>query len=163
MNTFLTSFPLYTFTKRYDQKCQANIFHTECASVDFRWQNISYGDVYVLFNVRRLNKCIVLIFQWKCYYLTNLYLPVNKPPGTQDGKVITYPVKCGMKLDLLTLSQPNGGAMVEVWEWVSNFTPHFTIDVITCPCCDSTQLLLRCVFYGLFTFCWELGNWFNLK
>ena len=26
------------------------------------------------------------------------------------------------------------GHTVEVWEWVSNFSPHFIIDVITHPC-----------------------------
>ena len=37
---------------------------------------------------------------------------------------ITYPV-------------PNfNGEDVELWEWISNFTPHFIMDVITCPCWD---------------------------
>ena len=28
------------------------------------------------------------------------------------------------------------GATVEVWEWISNFIPHFTGHVITYPCWD---------------------------
>ena len=24
----------------------------------------------------------------------------------------------------------------KVWDWTSNFIPHFIMDVITCPCCD---------------------------
>ena len=32
---------------------------------------------------------------------------------------------------------PNfNGATVEVWEWISNFIPHFTTHVITNPCWD---------------------------
>ena len=30
----------------------------------------------------------------------------------------------------------NNGAAVEVWEWISNFTPHIIIDVITYQCWD---------------------------
>ena len=37
----------------------------------------------------------------------------------------------------ITYPFPNfNGATVEVWEWVSNLTPHFTMDVITYPCWD---------------------------
>ena len=28
------------------------------------------------------------------------------------------------------------GFNVEVWEWISNFIAHFTMDVSTCPCSD---------------------------
>ena len=32
---------------------------------------------------------------------------------------------------------PNfNGATVEVWEWLSNFIPNFTMDIITYPCYD---------------------------
>ena len=32
---------------------------------------------------------------------------------------------------------PNfNGATVEVWEWISNFIPHFTRHLITYPCWD---------------------------
>ena len=32
---------------------------------------------------------------------------------------------------------PNfNGTTVEVWEWISNFIPHFIMDVITYPCWD---------------------------
>ena len=35
----------------------------------------------------------------------------------------------------ITYPLPNfNGATVEVWEWISNFTPHFTGHVITYPC-----------------------------
>ena len=27
---------------------------------------------------------------------------------------------------------------VEVWEWISNFIPHFIMDVITYECCDQS-------------------------
>ena len=37
--------------------------------------------------------------------------------------------------DEITYPFPNfNGCTVEVWEWISNFTPHFIIDVITYPC-----------------------------
>ena len=34
------------------------------------------------------------------------------------------------------------GATVEVWKWISNFTPHFTGHVITYPCGDQSQSML---------------------
>ena len=41
---------------------------------------------------------------------------------------------------------PNfNGATVEVWEWISNFIPHFTWHVITHPCWDQSYSVL--VFY----------------
>ena len=36
---------------------------------------------------------------------------------------------------------PNfNGCTIEVWEWISNFTPHFIMDVITYPCWGSAFL-----------------------
>ena len=43
---------------------------------------------------------------------------------SQHGQVATCPVTCGMKL--LIHSQTS---TVDVWEWISNFIPHFIIDV----------------------------------
>ena len=38
---------------------------------------------------------------------------------------------------------PNfNGATVEVWEWRSNFIPHFIMDVICNPCWDWSQTML---------------------
>ena len=48
----------------------------------------------------------------------------------QHGLVITVIVKCGMKLSNFK------SCMIEVWEWTSNFIPHFTRHVITYPCWD---------------------------
>ena len=28
------------------------------------------------------------------------------------------------------------GCIVEAWEWISNFTPYFMMDMITYPCWD---------------------------
>ena len=33
------------------------------------------------------------------------------------------------------------GAAVEVWEWISNFIPYFTANVITYPCYGYKQSL----------------------
>ena len=42
--------------------------------------------------------------------------------------------------DKITYSVPNFiSATVEVWEWISNFTPHLTWWVITYPCCHKSQ------------------------
>ena len=39
--------------------------------------------------------------------------------------------------DEITYPFPNfNGATVEVWKWISNFTPHFIGRVITYPCWD---------------------------
>ena len=34
------------------------------------------------------------------------------------------------------------GATVEVWEWISNFIPHYTVYVITYPYWDQSQSML---------------------
>ena len=37
--------------------------------------------------------------------------------------------------DEITYPIPNvNGATVKVWEWISNFIPHFIMEVITYPC-----------------------------
>ena len=51
------------------------------------------------------------------------------------------PVKCAMKL-LIVMFQNLNGATVEVWKWVSNFTPHIIMDVMTHPYWDSSQIIL---------------------
>ena len=39
--------------------------------------------------------------------------------------------------DEITYSFPNfNGCTVEVWDWISNFVPHFPGWLITYPCCD---------------------------
>ena len=39
--------------------------------------------------------------------------------------------------DKITYPFPNfNGATIEVWEWISNFIRHITMDVITYLCCD---------------------------
>ena len=43
-------------------------------------------------------------------------------------------MKCGMKL---RIHSPNlKCCIVEVWEWISKFIPHFVMDVITYSCQD---------------------------
>ena len=38
---------------------------------------------------------------------------------------------------------PNfNGATVEVWEWMTNFIPHFIMDVINYPCWDQSEVML---------------------
>ena len=45
--------------------------------------------------------------------------------------------------DEITHPFPNfNGATVEVWEWISNFIPHFTGHVIIHPCQDLIQSML---------------------
>ena len=48
------------------------------------------------------------------------------------------PVKCGMKL----LIHSQTSTVVEVWEWIRNFIPHFIGDVITYPCNDWSWTML---------------------
>ena len=47
--------------------------------------------------------------------------------------------------DEITFLFPDfNGTTVEVWEWISNFIPHFTRHVITYPCLDwSSPILVR--------------------
>ena len=43
--------------------------------------------------------------------------------------------------DEITYPFPNfTSCTVEVWEWMSNFMPHFKVDVITYPCWDLTNI-----------------------
>ena len=53
-----------------------------------------------------------------------------RKPGNRSSNYIYYKV-CGE----LTYAFPNfKGAAVEVWEWISDFTTHFTSHVITYQC-----------------------------
>ena len=50
---------------------------------------------------------------------------------------------------------PNfNGCTVEVWEWISNFIPHYIMDVITKPRWHSTTV---CIFHGIY--CIEFVLW----
>ena len=55
------------------------------------------------------------------------------------------PSKCQCKMwDPLTDLFPNSeGCTVEVWEWISNFIPHFIMELITYPCGDLTKSMLE--------------------
>ena len=45
--------------------------------------------------------------------------------------------------DEITNPFPNfNGCIVEVWEWVSNFTSHFTMDVTIYPYCGEGEIIL---------------------
>ena len=45
--------------------------------------------------------------------------------------------------DDINYPYPNfNGCTIEVWEWISNFIPHYTRCVITCPCWDLSQSML---------------------
>ena len=45
--------------------------------------------------------------------------------------------------DKITSPFPNfNGATVAVWEWISNFIPHYILDVITYPATDTPYLTL---------------------
>ena len=45
--------------------------------------------------------------------------------------------------DEITYQFPTfSGCTVEAWKWISNFIPHFMMDVITNTCCDYSQSLL---------------------
>ena len=51
-----------------------------------------------------------------------------------DKRVVHLPSKVW---DEITYPLQNlNGEAVEVLEWISNFTPHFIMDVITYPCWD---------------------------
>ena len=45
--------------------------------------------------------------------------------------------------DEITYSFSNvNGCIIEVWEWISNFIPHFIMDIITYPCWDWSNNML---------------------
>ena len=44
------------------------------------------------------------------------------------------------------------GSTVEVKEWMSNFIPHFIMDVIIYPCWDMCQLQIWMIWDSLFLF-----------
>ena len=42
---------------------------------------------------------------------------------------------------------PNfNGAAIGIWEWISNFIPHFIMDAITSPCRHYCQIVLLCLY-----------------
>ena len=40
----------------------------------------------------------------------------------------------------ITYSSLNSNGAVDAWEWLSNFTQHFVMDVITYPCRDKIHV-----------------------
>ena len=75
------------------------------------------------------------------------YFNIFYKPGT-PARIVNYD---HYKVwDEITYPFPNfNGCTIDVWEWISIFTPHFTVHVITypCPCSDSC---LVSVFAGAF-------------
>ena len=85
--------------------------------------------------------------------------------------------------DEVTYSFPNfNSCIVDVWECISNFTPHFMMDVITYPCCQWILLIkdlwcralmfslltvwttyLKSLFWDIITLMWHCCNALNLK
>ena len=60
-------------------------------------------------------------------YIRDLTVPVIPPWISKHLSIKVW--------DEITYPFPNfSGATVEVWEWISNFIPHFIMDVITYPC-----------------------------
>ena len=49
-------------------------------------------------------------------------------------------IKFGMKLFIHSQTNFNG-ATVEVWEWIRNFSPHFTWHMIIYPCWESVRVI----------------------
>ena len=45
-------------------------------------------------------------------------------------------------MELLSHSQTSMAAAIEVWEWVSNFIPHFTGHMITYPWWNLSKFIL---------------------
>ena len=68
-------------------------------------------------------------------------------------------IKCGE----IIYSFPNfNGATVEVWEWISNFIPHFTGHVITFPWWASSPYGSgRCTCLVTWFWYWMIAKWGN--
>ena len=61
--------------------------------------------------------------------------------------------------DEITYPFPNfNGCTVEAWEWISNFIPHFIVDVITYPCWDESWSML---VYIKELQAFAAGHWFK--
>ena len=56
--------------------------------------------------------------------------------SSHHGWIITYIIKCVIKLLVISQIYFNSCTIVEVWEWISNLIPHITGHLITYPCWD---------------------------
>ena len=86
---------------------------------------------------------IMVCSDWK----TNIVIIRIVPPVTTRGPFFWHGLtlipawirnhKPSKVWDEITNPFPNfNGCIIEVWEWINNFIPYFTMDVITCPCWD---------------------------
>ena len=76
-----------------------------------------------------------MVLTWEAKVIADADTETNwKHKFTPDSGdlIISIDIKCRMKL--LFHSQTSNGGTIEVWEWISNFIPHFTKHVITYPC-----------------------------
>ena len=77
---------------------------------------------------------IMFEHSWARFYLQWFTWKKLKHP-----KVITLIIKCGMELLIYPKLERRTN---EVWEWISKFTPHFVMGVLTYACCDQNCSML---------------------
>ena len=84
-------------------------------------------------------------------------------PGYLFTKLIRIPHYIHFKVwDEIAYPFPNfNGCTVEVWEWISNFIPHFKMDIITYPCWDGFSTSMRRDWISLWHFIVE--NWYEMQ
>ena len=86
------------------------------------WEICRFRDGHIQSRIQEGQGLILMI--WVPFYLFGLTLiPAwYKYISSKVWVEITFPF-------------PNfNGCTIEVWEWISNFIPHFIMDVITDPC-----------------------------
>ena len=73
----------------------------------------------------------------------NLPKMIIEKPQTGTAKPCAYSMGCSLNHmlgkvwnEIIYPFANFNGAAVKVWEWMSNFTPYFIMDVIAYPCWD---------------------------
>ena len=68
--------------------------------------------------------------------------PFYKHGLTLTPAWISNRMPCKVLAEITSLFPNFNDCTIQVWKWISNFIPHFTMDVITYPCCDQCSSML---------------------
>ena len=68
--------------------------------------------------------------------------PFYKHGLTLTPAWISNRMPCKVLAEITSLFPNFNDCTIQVWKWISNFIPHFMVDVITYPCCDQCSSML---------------------
>ena len=141
-------FHKFVFRKRPRKKC---IWKRICQIHQIRWIKYKYKYKYMVWNLIKYKYkykyalfVFVFVFANTNTYLTPALAPAFVKIACWRLFYRKYPWHIWIKKYTCKLLIKSQTSTVEVWEWISNFIPHFIImNAITYPCWDWSYYTLR--------------------